>query len=213
MKIKLFVFNPFQENTYLLINEDDECIIIDPGCADKEEKERLKAYLEENNLKLKRVLNTHLHVDHAFGNSFLFHQCGIGAEANQADEFLLDGMSRQAELFGIREVDDPTPLKNYLNEGDKIKLGDIEIEVLHVPGHSPGSLVFYLPKNNCLFAGDVLFRGSIGRTDLAKGNLDELLSGIRTKLLTLPDETIVFSGHGQRTTIGEEKRNNPFLSR
>ena len=211
MKIKLFVFNPFQENTYLLISEDNECILIDPGCFEKEEKERLKAYLEENNLVLKRVLNTHLHIDHAFGNSFLFHQYGIGAEANQADEFLLEGMRQQAELFGIRDIDDVTPLKNYLNEGDKIKLGDIELEVLHVPGHSPGSLVYYAPKNGCVFVGDVLFQGSIGRTDLPKGNYNELISNIRSKLLTLPDETVVFSGHGPRTTIGEERRYNPYL--
>jgi len=211
MKIKLFVFNPFQENTYLLINENNECILIDPGCFEKEEKERLKAYLEENKLVLKRVLNTHLHLDHAFGNSFLTHQYGIKAEANQADEFLLKDMSRQAELFGIREIDEAAPLGNYLNEGDKIKLGNIELEVLHVPGHSPGSLVYYAPKDKCVFVGDVLFQGSIGRTDLAKGNYDELISGIRSKLLTLPDETVVFSGHGGKTTIGDEKRGNPFL--
>lgn len=211
MKIKLFVFNPFQENTYLLINESNECILIDPGCFEEEEKERLKTYLEENKLVLKRVLNTHLHLDHAFGNSFLSHQYGINAEANKADEFLLKDMSRQAGLFGISEVDEAAPLGNYLNEGDKIKLGNIELEVLHIPGHSPGSLVYYAPKDKCVFAGDVLFRGSIGRTDLAKGNYDELISGIRSKLLTLPDETVVFSGHGPRTTIGEEKWGNPFL--
>ena len=212
MKIKLFVFSPFQENTYLLINENNECILIDPGCFEKEEKERLKTYLEENKLVLKRVLNTHLHIDHAFGNSFLFHQYGIKAEANQADEFLLERMKQQAEHFGIGNVDDVMPLGNYLNEGDKIKLGNIELEVLHVPGHSPGSLVYYAPKDNCVFVGDVLFQGSIGRTDLPGGNYDQLIGNIRSKLLTLPDETVVFSGHGQRTTIGDEKRHNPFLS-
>jgi len=211
MKVKLFVFSPFQENTYLLISEDNECILIDPGCFEQEEKERLKAYLEENKLVLKRVLNTHLHIDHAFGNSFLFHQYGIAAEAHQADEFLLERMTQQAEMFGIGGVDDVTPLGNYLNEGDKIKVGDIELEVLHVPGHSPGSLVYYAPKNGYVFVGDVLFQGSIGRTDLPKGNYNELISGIRSKLLTLPDGTVVFSGHGPRTTIGEERRYNPFL--
>ncbi len=211
MKIKLFVFNPFQENTYLLINEDNECILIDPGCFDKVEKERLKAYLDENKLVLKRVLNTHLHLDHAFGNSFLSRQYGIDAEANRADEFLLKDMCRQAELFGIGETDEVVPLGNYLNEGDKIKLGNIELEVLHIPGHSPGSLVFYAPKDKCAFVGDILFRGSIGRTDLAKGNYGELIGGIRSKLLTLPDETVIFSGHGSKTTIGDERRGNPFL--
>jgi glyoxylase-like metal-dependent hydrolase (beta-lactamase superfamily II) len=211
MKTKLFVFSPFQENTYLLISEDNECILIDPGCFDEEEQERLKAYLEENKLVLKRVLNTHLHIDHAFGNSFLFHQYGIKAEANQADEFLLERVKQQALAFGLGDVDDATPLGNYLNEGDKIKLGDIELEVLHVPGHSPGSLVYYAPKNGCVFVGDVLFQGSIGRTDLPGGNYDELISNIRSKLLTLPDETTVYSGHGPRTTIRDEKRYNPFL--
>jgi len=211
MKIKLFVFSPFQENTYLLINENNECILIDPGCFEKEEQERLKAYLGENNLVLKRVLNTHLHIDHAFGNSFLFHQYGIAAEAHQADEFLLERMKQQAEMFGIGGVDDITPLGNYLNDGDKIKLGNIELEVLHVPGHSPGSLVFYAPKSGCVFVGDVLFQGSIGRADLPGGNHNQLISNIRSKLLTLPDETVVYSGHGARTTIGEERRYNPYL--
>lgn len=211
MKVRLFVFNPFQENTYLLINENNECILIDAGCLSPKEKEQLTSYLEENNLTLKRVLNTHLHLDHAFGNSFLYSQYGIGAEANQADEFILNEMARQAELFGIGQVDPVVPISNYLNEGDKIVLGDIELDVLHVPGHSPGSLVFYAPKDNCAFVGDVLFQGSIGRTDLAKGNYDELISHIRSKLLTLPDNTIVFSGHGPKTTIGYEKENNPFL--
>ena len=211
MKIKLFVFNPFQENTYLLISEDNECILIDPGCAGKDEKERLKAYLQENGLVLKRVLNTHLHLDHAFGNSFLFHHYGIGAEAHQADEFLLKEMSRRATLFGVGKPDDVTPLRNYLNEGDVIKLGNIELNVLHVPGHSPGSLVYYAPKDNCVFVGDVLFQGCIGRTDLEKGNYKDLITNIRSKLLTLPDETVVFSGHGLRTTIGEERRGNPYL--
>ncbi len=211
MKIKLFIFNPFQENTYLLINENNECILIDPGCIDKEEKDRLKTYLEENKLELKRVLNTHLHLDHVFGNSFLAHQYGVKAEANQADEFLLKEMNRQAELFGISEVVEVVPLGSYLNEGDKIRLGNIELEVLHVPGHSPGSLVYYAPKDKCVFVGDVLFQRCIGRTDFAKGNFNELISGIRTKLLTLPDETVVFCGHGQRTTIGDEKRHNSFL--
>jgi len=211
MNIKLFVFNPFQVNTYLLISEDNECILIDPGCFEQEENERLIAYLGENNLVLKRVLNTHLHIDHSFGNSFIFQKYGIGAEAHQADEFLLDNMNRQAELFGFAKVENVTPLGNYLNDGDKINVGDIELEVLHVPGHSPGSLVYYAPKNGCVFVGDVLFQGSIGRTDLAKGNHKELISNIRAKLLTLPDETVVFSGHGPKTTIGEEKRYNSFL--
>ena len=211
MKIKLFVFNPLQVNTYLLINNRNECIVIDPGCLAKEEKKRLSTYLDDNDLTLKRVLNTHLHLDHAFGNTFLFQQYGIGTEAHQADEFLLKEMKRQAGLWGINITDDVTPVKNYLNEGDKIELGNIKLEVLHVPGHSPGSLVYYSPENKCAFVGDVLFLGSIGRTDLAKGNHAELIKNIRTKLLTLPDETIIFSGHGERTTIGREKYYNPYL--
>ena len=211
MKIKLFVFNPIQVNTYLLINDRNECIVIDPGCVTKEEKERLATYLDVNALTLKRVLNTHLHLDHAFGNTFLFQRYGIGAEANQADEFFLKEMKRQAERWGINITDDVTPLKNYLNEGDQIELGDIKLTVLHVPGHSPGSLVYYSQKNSCAFVGDVLFAGSIGRTDLAKGNHNELIKNIRTKLLTLPDETIIFSGHDEKTTIGREKYYNPYL--
>ena len=211
MKIKLFVFNQLEENTYLLISEDNECVLIDPGCFDEFEKERLRKYLQENDLTLKRVLNTHLHADHVFGNSFIFHQYGIGAEAHQADEFLLEKTSRWAMLVGLGKADDATPLRNYLNEGDVIKVGDIELNVLHVPGHSPGSLVYYAPKDNCVFVGDVLFKRCIGRTDLEKGNHNDLITNIRSKLLTLPDETVVFSGHGPRTTIGEEKRENPYF--
>ena len=212
MNIKIFVFNPFQVNTYLLINEDKEVVLIDPGCFETIEEERLKNYFKENDLVLKRVLNTHLHIDHAFGNSFLFQQYGVGAEANRADEFLLNGMKSQAELFGLGEINDITPLGNYLNDGDKIKVGDIELETLHVPGHSPGSLVYYAPKEGALFVGDVLFQGSIGRTDLPKGTHRDLIGNIRSKLFTLPDETVVYSGHGPTTTIGEEKRYNPYFS-
>jgi glyoxylase-like metal-dependent hydrolase (beta-lactamase superfamily II) len=211
MKVKLFISNPFQENTYLLLNENNEGIVIDPGFLEEREKEQFQNYIQANEITLKRVLNTHLHLDHVFGNRFLYEQYGIKPEASQADEFQLQNFSKRAELFGIENVEDTIPVGQYLKEGDTIELGDIKLEVLEVPGHSPGSLVFYLRDKHCVFAGDVLFRGSIGRTDLPGGNYEELISGIRSKLLVLPDETIVFSGHGPKTTIGEEKKHNPFL--
>jgi glyoxylase-like metal-dependent hydrolase (beta-lactamase superfamily II) len=211
MQIKLFISNPFQENTYLLLNEHNEGVLIDPGFLGNEEENRFTQYIDANEISLKRVLNTHLHLDHVFGNRFIFEKYGISPEASKDDEFQLQNFGKRAELFGIGNIEETIPLGKYLQEGDKIELGNIKLEVLQVPGHSPGSLVFYAPESHCLFAGDVLFQGSIGRTDLPGGDYNELISAIRSKLFTLPDETIVFSGHGSKTSIGEEKKYNPFL--
>lgn len=211
MKIKMFVFNSFQENTYLLINEENECIIIDPGCLYQEEKERLSTYLDENKLILKRILNTHLHLDHVFGNMYLYEKYGVLAEAHKNDEFLLNTIVPSALNFGITEKIDQPVLKGYLREGDRIQLGDIDLQIFHIPGHSPGSLVFYAEKEKCIFSGDVLFQGCIGRSDLQKGNFAVLVDGIKKKLFTLPDEAVVFCGHGPKTTIGFEKMYNQYV--
>lgn len=211
MTIKTFTFNPIQENTYLVYDETNEAAVIDAGCTSEIEKRALKNYIENNNLTLKRVLNTHLHFDHQFGNKFLFNTYGIKPEACKEDEYLIENFTAQTRSFGIAANDDAQPLGSYIVDQQEIKFGNTTLIALHVPGHSPGSMAFYAEKEGVLFAGDVLFRGSIGRTDLPKGDYATIILSITQKLLPLPDSTVVYSGHGPTTTIGFEKKNNPFL--
>lgn len=211
MKIKEFRCNPFAENTYLLYDETGEAIIIDCGCLYDDEKTIMANFISKNNLTIKHLINTHLHIDHIFGNEWAARTFGVLPQAHQADEFLIEQAVAQARLFGIYEEVKPQALGNYLNEGDLIRFGNQDLQILHVPGHSAGSLCFYSEKEDFVIVGDVLFRGSIGRTDLPGGNYAQLISQINSKLLTLPDETTVYSGHGISTTIGQERRTNPFL--
>jgi len=211
MTIKIFQFNPFQENTYVLSDDTGEAVIIDCGCLLPDENERLLSYLKSEKLQVQRVLNTHLHLDHAFGNYMLAQTFGVLPEAHQADEFLIEQMMSQAQLFGFPGVVQEQPLGGYLSDGDVVSFGRTKLEVLHVPGHSPGGICLHCRAKKVVFVGDVLFAGSIGRTDLPKGNYAELISGIRRKLLTLSDETVVHPGHGPATTIGNERQYNPFF--
>ena len=211
MTIKTFTFNPIQENSYLVYDETLEAVVIDAGCISKIEKRALQQYIENNNLILKRVLNTHLHFDHQFGNRFLFDTFGIEPEAGKEDEYLLENVIAQTRSFGMDVDEEAQPLGGYITENQEIKFGNTTLKAFHVPGHSPGSMAFYDEKEGVLFAGDVLFRGSIGRTDLPGGDYATLIRSITEKLLPLPDSTVVYSGHGPQTTIGFEKKNNPFL--
>lgn len=211
MTIKTFTFNPFQENTYLVYDETNEAVIIDAGCLQNPEKQSLKIFIEDNKLILKRVINTHLHLDHQFGNKFLFDTYGIAAEAGEADEFLLDNVIAQARSFGFPINEEAQPLGGYIVENQEVKFGNSSLKAIHVPGHSPGSMAFYSEKEGILIAGDVLFQGSIGRTDLPQGDYATLILSISKKLLVLPDFTVVYCGHGPTTTIGSEKKNNPYL--
>ena len=211
MKIKTFTFNPIQENTYLVYDESNEAVVIDAGCVSEIEKRALKNYIEDNELMLKRVLNTHLHFDHQFGNKFLFNTFGIKPEAGEEDEYLLENVISQTRSFGMAVDEEAQPLGGYITDNQEIKFGNTTFKALHVPGHSPGSMAFYDEKEGVLFAGDVLFRASIGRTDLPKGDYATLINSITDKLLPLPDSTVVYSGHGPATTIGFERKNNPFL--
>jgi len=211
MKIKTFTFNPIQENTYLVYDETNEAVVIDAGCVSEIEKRALKNYIEDNELMLKRVLNTHLHFDHQFGNKFLFNTFGIKPEAGEEDEYLLENVISQTRSFGMAVDEEAQPLGGYITDNQEIKFGNTTFKALHVPGHSPGSMAFYDEKEGVLFAGDVLFRASIGRTDLPKGDYATLILSITNKLLPLPDSTVVYSGHGPATTIGFERKNNPFL--
>jgi len=211
MTIKTFTFNPIQENTYLVYDETNEAVVIDAGCVSEIEKRALKNYIEDNELTLKRVLNTHLHFDHQFGNKFLFTTYGIKPEAGKEDEYLLENVIAQTRSFGMAVDEEAQSLGGYITDNQEIKFGNTTLVALHVPGHSPGHMAFYDQKDGILFAGDVLFRGSIGRTDLPKGDYATLILSITNKLLPLPDSTVVYSGHGPSTTIGFERKNNPFL--
>ena len=211
MTIKIFTFNPFQENTYLLFDETKEAVLIDARCITDTEKLTLKRFIDENDLTLKRLINTHLHLDHQFGNKFVTDTFGLLPEANQQDEFLLANVVAQARSFGFSVEEEAQPLGTYINEGDEIKFGNCSLKAIHVPGHSPGSLAFYSEKEGVVFAGDVLFRNSIGRTDLPYGDYATLILSITKKLLPLPDSTVVYCGHGPSTTIGSEKNSNPYL--
>ena len=211
MTIKTFTFNPFQENTYLVFDETNEAVIIDAGCLQAGEKQVLTRYIEDNKLTLKRVLNTHLHLDHQFGNKFLFDTYGIAPEACIEDEFLLENVVAQARSYGFPVTEEAQPLGDYITENQEITFGNSSLKAIHVPGHSPGSMVLYSEKDGVMFAGDVLFQGSIGRTDLPKGDYASLILAITKKLLVLPDSTVVYCGHGPSTTIGYEKKNNPYL--
>jgi hydroxyacylglutathione hydrolase len=211
MTIKTFTFNPFQENTYLVYDETGETLIIDAGCVFDAERQQLKKFITDNNLTLKRIINTHLHLDHQFGNKFLFDTYGIKPESAKEDEFQLDNVGAKARSFGFQFDEEAQQLGGYIIENQEIKVGNFSLVALHVPGHSPGSMAFYTEKEGILFSGDVLFHSSIGRSDLPGGDYATLITSITKKLLPLPDSTVVYCGHGPFTTIGFEKKNNPFL--
>ncbi len=198
-------------NTYVIHDESREAIIIDAGCFYAQEKTQLKSYIDSNQLIVKRLINTHLHFDHQFGNRFVAETFGVLPEAHVADEFLLESVKAKAIIYGFPISEDAQPLGGYLQEGDIVKAGNMELECIYVPGHAPGHLVFHAKAEKALFVGDVLFSGSIGRTDLVQGDHSTLVQGIRKKLMILPQETIVYPGHGPTTTIGEEKLHNPYL--
>ena len=211
MQIKRFEFNLIGENTYLLYDETKEAVIIDCGAFYSEEKSLLEESITKNQLVLKHLLNTHLHLDHAFGNKFIYDTYGIKPEYHSSEESMPE-LENQAKFFGMKIGKSKVEAEKYLEDGELITFGNSILKAILVPGHSPGSLCFYSEKDGVLFSGDVLFQGSVGRSDLWGGNHEELISGIKNKLLTLPENTIVYSGHGDETTIKNEIKNNPFLS-
>lgn len=211
LKVHTLTYNPWQENTYIIAAENGDCIIVDPGCLSVEEQDHLENYLEEKQLAPNRLFNTHLHLDHVFGNHFICERFNLGAEAHKADEFWIEQTVSYAAQMGMQVEQNPPALKSYFEDEQEIEFGGSVIKVLHVPGHSPGGVVFYCQKEGFAIAGDVLFRESVGRADLPGGNFDALIDGIKTKLLTLPDEVVVYSGHGPSTTIGHEKVHNAFF--
>ena len=211
IRVQSFTFNPFQENTYVLSNEKGEALIIDPGCYFSAEYEALKKYLNENELTPVKLLNTHCHLDHVFGNKAVAKVFGLEPYLHKNEEPVLEMASKSALMYGLG-FDNYTGPLHFLAEGEVLKFGDTDLKVLLAPGHSPGSICFYSAADNFVIAGDVLFFESVGRSDLPGGNSEQLLQSIKEQLFTLPDETRVYSGHGPATTIGHEKQNNPFCS-
>jgi glyoxylase-like metal-dependent hydrolase (beta-lactamase superfamily II) len=209
-QIKVFTFNPVQENTYLLYNEQKECIIIDPGCYFDDEKDQLKSFVNLNKLEPKLLLNTHCHLDHVFGNKFVAEEYKLVLKTHPLEKQVLEMAPASGLMFNL-------PFDNYqgeiiyLREGDVVSLGEDELEVIHAPGHSPGSICFYCEKQKFIIGGDVLFQNSIGRTDLPLGSHEDLIKNIKEKLFTLPENVKVYPGHGGPTTIGEEIKGNPYL--
>lgn len=212
-QVKVFTFNPFQENTYIVYDETRECVLIDPGCFDAEEKNQLKRFIEENGLKPVRLLNTHCHIDHVLGNRFVAHTWNLILEIHKEDLGTLHALPTYAHLFGVGNLESSPEPGAYLNEGDRICFGNTEFDILFVPGHAPGHIAFVNRNDRFVIAGDVLFAGSIGRTDLPGGSLPVLLNSIRTKLIPLGNDYKVYSGHGPSTTIGEEVKSNYFLQK
>ena len=208
--IQSFAFNPFEENTYILFDETKECVIIDPGCSNKSEQEEIADFIKSEGLKPVKLLNTHCHVDHILGNAFIAKKYNLGLEIHKEDLEMLHSLPQVSHLYGLNAEESVEP-SVFLNEGDKIKFGNSALDILFIPGHSPGSICFVSHADKFIIGGDVLFYGSIGRTDLPGGNHEALISNIKTKLFKLDDDFTVFTGHGSETTIGFEKKNNPFL--
>jgi len=212
-EVHSFVFSPFSENTYIIYDDTKECIIIDPGCYSVTERKLLSNFITNNQLKPVRLINTHCHIDHVFGNRYVAETYHLPLEIHEGEIPVLESVAMVAQMYGIPNVQqspDPDP-KKFIKDGDIIKFGNTELEVLFTPGHSPASISFYCKKGAFVIGGDVLFQGSIGRTDLPGGDYDTLMQSIFNKFLTLPNETVVYSGHGHPTSIRSERKANGFI--
>jgi len=206
-----FTFNPFQENTYILHDETKECIIIDPGCFTQEEKDKLAQFITDNDLKPVRLINTHCHLDHIFGNYFVSEKYNLELEIHKGELPVLEAVPMVCKNYGIPFSEPEVKPGRFIEEGEEIKFGNTILKTLFTPGHSPASISFFCEKDKYVIAGDVLFYGSIGRTDLPGGDFQTLISVIKEKIFPLGDDVKVYSGHGPATTVGFEKSSNPFL--
>lgn len=211
MDIAIFTFNPFSENTYVLYDDSKDCIIIDPGCSTVEEQEQLTDFIAQQMLVPVHLVNTHCHIDHVLGNKFISERYGLPLTSHRGEQVVLDAQPTVSQMYGIPY--DPSPaITKFLDQGDELTFGNTTLKVLHTPGHSPDSISLYSHDTLQLIAGDVLFDGSIGRTDLPGGDFKTLITSIKEKFLVLDDKVVVYSGHGEMTTIGKERRSNPFLT-
>ena len=211
IKVEKFVVNPLAENSFVLSDETGESVLIDPGFFYREEKREIKEYIADNNLKPLKIINTHCHFDHIMGVEFIRSEFNVLFCAHADDSFWVEKATEQGNMYGF-EMKPVASIDEFLVEKEYVNFGNSQLEIIHIPGHSPGHVVFYSKEDNFLIVGDVLFYGSIGRTDLPGGDYATLISNIKSKLFLLPDETKVYCGHGQETTLGFEKTSNPFLS-
>ncbi|KMQ61307.1 metallo-beta-lactamase [Chryseobacterium sp. FH2] len=210
LQIQSFVFNFASENTYILYNENKNAWIIDPGNMTEQETQAINNFITENDLKIRKILLTHAHIDHVLGLQWAFDAFKVPVTMHQDDKEVLDMLQASGMRFGF-QIEPVNVEIEYINEGDELELDGERFKIYHVPGHSPGSVIYHNTEQKFMVSGDVLFEGSIGRTDLYKGNYEQLISGINSKLFILDDETQVFSGHGNSTTIGFERQHNPFF--
>ena len=211
IKVKSFTFNPFQENTYVLYDESKSCIIIDPGCYEEFEKSELTDFIHSESLKVEKLVNTHCHIDHVLGNKFVKDTFGVPLYIHKKDEATLKAVETYAPNYGFPQFESAVA-DQYIEEGVALTFGDSTMDVIHVPGHAPGHIALISSDDNFCIGGDVLFKGSIGRTDLPGGDFDTLIKSIHEKMFDLPNDTTVYCGHGPTTTIGEEKVSNPFCA-
>ena len=210
IKIKQFTFNPVRENTYILFDETNDCVIIDPGMYDSDEQNIFYRFIKDNNLNPVLLLNTHCHYDHVFGNKFVFDNWSLKPQFHKGELIVLQSIPGYVPQMGLNYELSPEP-EVFLPESGSVTFGSSVLELIFAPGHSPAHLCFYSRADNFLIGGDVLFYNSIGRTDLPGGNHNQLINSIRQNLFILPDDCEVFPGHGPATTIGFEKQHNPFL--
>ncbi len=211
LQIQSFTFGPFQENTYVLHNAAKKGIIIDPGCFEFHEQQVLRDYISNQGIQLERLLLTHGHLDHILGNQFIYETYGLLPEMHRADLPFIEFQSLSAQRFGLQTDQSPLP-KVFIEPNEALAFYEDSFKVLHTPGHSQGSISFYHEARNFIISGDVLFKQSIGRTDLPGGDYDVLIASIKDKIFQLPKATVVYSGHGPSTTVAEEMENNPFLN-
>lgn len=211
LEVRKFIFNPFMENTFVLYDETKECAIIDPGCVEKDEENQLVEFIEHTGLTVKTLINTHCHIDHVLGNAFVKRKYNVPLSIHQFEAPILQAVKTYASNYGFFQYQDSSP-NAFLNEGDSVSIGNQVLHVLFVPGHSPGHIALYHAESKTLIGGDVLFENSIGRTDLPGGNFKTLIESIHQKFFTLPDDVTVYCGHGNETSIGFEKRTNPFCA-
>lgn len=210
LHIKSFTFNPFQENTYVVYDDQGEAVLIDPGCHNSHERSELEDFILSNELNLRNLLNTHCHIDHVLGNAWAKSRFKIPLWVHEKEIPVLKSVEVYAPNYGFQGFES-AEADHYLEEGQEFRVGEESLKILFVPGHAPGHVVFYHEKSNQCIAGDTLFRGSIGRTDLPGGNHPLLLEKIKTQLFTLPEQTIIYPGHGPETNIAFEKIHNPFV--
>lgn len=209
--VQSFTFGPFQENTYLAYNEEKTAVIIDPGCSNSYEEQQIVDFIESNNLEIKALLSTHCHIDHIFGNAFVLNKYKVDYYIHELDLPVLERGERSAQVYGIQGfTPSPQPTK-FLKDNEVISFDNLSFKVIFGPGHAPGHVAFYSEENHFAISGDILFKGSFGRVDLPGGDLETLKQTIHNRFFTLPEQTIIYSGHGPETTIGVEKKTNYIL--